>query len=80
MTTGNNNVLLTLRGVTIEQDNYVKILAVIIDKKLDFKFHENDVIRKCACQLNARSRQSRVLNVLRMYIKDYICQNWVIIT
>ncbi len=39
MTTGESNVILTLRGVTIEQDNYVKLLSVNIDKKLDFKFH-----------------------------------------
>ncbi len=41
MTTGDSNVILTLRGVTIEQDNYVKCLGVNIDKKLDFKFHVN---------------------------------------
>ncbi len=64
MTTGNSNVILTLRSVTIEQDNYVKHLGVNIDKKLDFKFHINEVIRKCAHQLNALLRQSRVLNVL----------------
>ncbi len=54
----------TLRGVTIEKDNYVKHLGVNIDKKLYFKFHVNEVIRKCNCQLNALERQSRVLNVL----------------
>ncbi len=36
----------------------------ILTKKLDFKFHVNGVIRKCACQLNALHGQSRVLNVL----------------
>ncbi len=35
MTTGESNVILTLRGVTIEQDNYVKRLGVNIDKKHD---------------------------------------------
>ncbi len=64
MTTGDSNVILTLRGVTIEQDNNVKLLGVNIDKKLDFKFHVNEVIRKCAHQLNALHRQSRVLNVI----------------
>ncbi len=64
MTTGDSNVILTLRGVTIEQDNYVKRLGVNIDKKLDFKFHVNEVIRKCACQINALHEQSKVLNVL----------------
>ncbi len=62
MTTGDSNVILTLRGVTIEQDNYVKLLGVNIDKKL--KFHVNEVIRKTARQLNALCTQSRVLNVL----------------
>ncbi len=42
MTTGDSNVILTLRGVTIEQDNYVKLQDVNIDKKLDFKFHVLD--------------------------------------
>ncbi len=64
MTTGDSNVILTLRDVTIEQDNYVKLLGVNIDTKLNFKFHVNEVIRKCALQLNALHRQSRVLNVL----------------
>ncbi len=64
MTTGDSNVILTLRGVTFEQDNYVKLLGVNIDEKLDFKFHVNEVIRKCARYLNALHRQSRVLNVL----------------
>ncbi len=64
MTTGDSNVILTIRGVTIEQDNYVKLLGVNIDKKLDLKFHVNAVIRKCVHQLNALHRQSRVLNVL----------------
>ncbi len=64
MTTGDINVILTLRGVTIEQDNYVKHLGVKIDKKLDFKFHVNEVIRKCVHQLNVLRKQSRVLNVL----------------
>ncbi len=64
MTIEDSNVILTLRGVTIEQDNYVKLLGVNIDKKLNFKFHVNEVIRKCARQLNVLRRQSRVLNVL----------------
>ncbi len=64
MTTGDSNVILTLRGVIVEQDNYVTLLGVNIDKKLDFKFHVNEVIRKCARQLNALHRQSRVFNVL----------------
>ncbi len=64
MTTGDINVILTIRGVTIEQDNYVKLLGVNIDENLDFKFHVNEVIRKCAHQLNALHTQSRVLNVL----------------
>ncbi len=64
MTTGDSNVILTLRGVNIEHDNYLKLLGVNIDKKLDFKFHANEVIRKCAHQLNALHWQSRVLNVL----------------
>ncbi len=33
MITGDSNVILTLRGVTIQQDNYVKRLGVNIDKK-----------------------------------------------
>ncbi len=64
MTTGDSSVILTLRGVTIEQDNYINLLGVNIDKIIDFKFHVNEVIRKCAHQLNALRRQSRVLNVL----------------
>ncbi len=64
MTTGDSNVITTLRDVTIEQDNYVKLLGVNIDKKLGFKLHVNEVIMKCACQLNAFRRESRVLNVL----------------
>ncbi len=64
MTTGDSNAILKLRGVTIEQDNHVKLLGVNIDKKNDFKFHVNEVIRKYARQLNALRRQSRVLNVL----------------
>ncbi len=66
MTAGHSNMILTLRarGVTIEQDNYVKLLGVNIDKLLDFKFHVNEVIMKCARQINALCRQSRVLNVL----------------
>ncbi len=34
MTKGDSNVILTLRGVTIEQDNYVKLLGVNIDKTI----------------------------------------------
>ncbi len=64
MTTGDSNVILTLRGITIEQDNYVKPLGVNIGKNLDLKFHVNEVIRKCEHQLNVLHRQSRVLNVL----------------
>ncbi len=64
MNTGDSNVILTLRGLTIEQDNYVKPLGVNIDKKLDLKFHVNEHIRKCVSQLNALCRQSRVLNVI----------------
>ncbi len=64
MTRGESNIILTLRSVTIEQDNYVKPLGVNIDKKHYLKFHVNEVIRKCACQLNALYRQSRVLNIL----------------
>ncbi len=64
MNTLDNNVILTHRGVTIEQYNYVKLLGVNINKKLDFKFLVNEDIRKCARQLNALGRQSRVLNVL----------------
>ncbi len=64
MTKGDSNVILTLRGVTIEQDNYVKLLGVNIDKQLDFKFHVNEVIRKCAHLLNALHRQSRVPDAL----------------
>ncbi len=56
--------MLTLRGVAIERDNYVKLLGVNIEKILDFKFHVNEAIKKCARQLNALHRQSRVLNVL----------------
>ncbi len=36
----------------------------ILTKNLILKFHVNEVIRKCARQLNALRRQSRVLNVL----------------
>ncbi len=56
MTTGDSNGILTLRGVTIDKENYVKLLGVNIVKTLDFKFHVNEVIRKCACQLNAIRR------------------------
>ncbi len=44
MATGDSNAIPKLRGVTIEQDNHVKLLGVNIDKKLDFKFHVNEVI------------------------------------
>ncbi len=63
MTTSINNVVLTLRGATIEQDDCVKLLGVNIDRKLDFRFHVSEVIRKCARQLNALRRQSKLLNV-----------------
>ena len=62
MTFEDSNVVLTLRGVSIEQDDCVKLLGVNIDRKLDFKFHVNEVIKKCGRQLNALRRQSRLLN------------------
>ncbi len=34
-----------------------------IDKKLDFKFHVNEVCRKTGRQLNALRRQSILLNI-----------------
>ncbi len=34
MTTGDSNVILTLRGVTNEQDNYVKHLGVHVDQNI----------------------------------------------
>ncbi len=50
MTKGDSNVILTLKGVTLQQDNDVKLLGVNIDKTLDFKFHVNEVIMKCEHQ------------------------------
>ncbi len=46
MVTGSSIIQLTLRAATIEQEDYVKLLGVNIGKKLDFKFHVNEVCRK----------------------------------
>ncbi len=63
MVTGINVIQLTLRAATIEQEDCVKLLGVNIDKKLDFKFHVNEVCRKAGRQLNALRRQSRLVNI-----------------
>ncbi len=62
---GNNTIQLTLRAATIDQEDCVKLLGVNIDKKLDFKFHVNEICRKAGRQLNALRRQSRLLNMQR---------------
>ena len=62
LTTGNSNVVLTIKGAIIDQDQCVKLLGVNIDKRLDFNFHVETVVRKCAAQLNALRRQSKLLN------------------
>ncbi len=53
MVTGSSTIQLTLRAATIEQEVCVKLLGVNIDKKLDFKFHVNEVCRKVGRQLIA---------------------------
>ncbi len=63
MVTGINVIQLTLRAATIEQEDCVKLLGVNIDKKLDFKFHVNEICRKAGRQLNALRRQSRLVNI-----------------
>jgi len=63
LVTGGCSITLSIRGATIEQENYVKLLGVNIDKKLDFRFHVSEVCRKAGRQLNALRRQSRLLNM-----------------
>ncbi len=63
MVTGSRAIQLTLRAATIEQEHCVKLLVVNIHKKLDFKFHVNEVCRKADRQLNGIRRQSRLLNI-----------------
>ena len=62
MVTDNSSISLTIRGVTIEQDNIVKLLGVFIDNKLDFKYQVSVVCRKAGRQLNALGRQAKLLN------------------
>ncbi len=40
----------------------VKMLGINIDKKLKFTSHVTEVIRKCAYQLNALKRKTKILN------------------
>ncbi len=61
--TGSSAIQLTLKVATIEQEDCVKLLGVNIDKKLDIKFHVNEVCRKAGRQLHALRRQSRLLNM-----------------
>ncbi len=41
MVTGSSEIQLKLTAATLEQEDYVKLPGVNIDKNLDFKFHVN---------------------------------------
>ncbi len=58
-------------GINIKSEDMVKMLGNHIDKKLKFTSHVTEVIRKCAYQLNALKRKSKILNTktkMLMYI------------
>ncbi len=50
-------------GINIKSEDMVKMFGINIDKKtLKFTSHATEVIRKCAYQLNALKRISKILN------------------
>ncbi len=49
-------------GINIKSEDMVKMLDINIDKKLKFTSHVTEVIRKCAYQLSALKRKSKILN------------------
>ncbi len=63
MLTGNHEMQLTLYDVVLDQEYYVNLLCVKIDKRLSFKFNVNEVCRKTGRQLNALRRQPILLNM-----------------
>ena len=58
-----DNPSLQIGDVTLPPEDHVKLLGVNIDKQLKFTYHVNNIIRKCAYQLNALRRKSKMLNV-----------------
>ena len=57
----NNQSCLKINNQTIQTTNYVKLLGVNVDSKLNFDSHITDLCKKASMQLNA-------LNHLRTYI------------
>ena len=53
---------LQINNVTLNSEDTVKLLGVNVDKRLKFTAQVDTVIRKCANQLNALKRQSKLLN------------------
>ncbi len=58
-------------GINIKSEDMVKMFGINIDKKLKFTSYVTEVIRKCAYQLNALKRKSKILNTKKkMLIYD----------
>jgi ribonuclease P/MRP protein subunit RPP40 len=62
LTTSKEMVEFKIDDASLMKEHNVKMLGTTIDEKLDFKLHVNNVVKKCAQQLNALRRLSRLLN------------------
>ena len=49
-------------NISLTAEKSVKLLGIEIDQRLTFTTHVDTLIRKCARQLNALKRQSKMLN------------------
>ncbi len=70
---------LSVQGVTLQSQELVKLLGVIIDKGLRFNEHVTYICKKAAQQLNSMSRLSSVLQMESKYciFNTFIISNFV---
>jgi hypothetical protein len=73
-TSDEQNISFTCDNVSLDCENDVKLLGVHVDRQLKFTMHVNLVIRKCARQLNALRRKSKMLNCKT---KLLICHSFI---
>jgi hypothetical protein len=56
------STVLCVNDAVIEPSNCIKLLGVNIDNTLSFRTHVNELVKRCAQQVNALCRLSHVLN------------------